>query len=266
MDFNALLRNSSKKKQAQTTHNNIYGVDYRYAEHTHILFHHRRYLYSHHHSIRVSCQVRFSFLPFCVCFFLFFLLHAFCCWRLCKRNAPKHINHTDVYTVRNSTKKVKVKAAREWSMSETRKIFCIFIAFCIPLKENSKFSSIPLRWVELKIPFEKDEAKSHESIWKSRKTVWMKRVVYLSMYSQFSGENARYFIIEAEQQKWMWINATQKNPQFYLIWSFERTKAYLYVPHPHAQNAAHLFFFFFFSSFLIFVGMQGKLIFFLAIV
>lgn len=65
----------------------------------------------------------------------------------------------------------------------------------------------------------------------------------------------------------MWINAAQKNPQFYLIWSFERTKAYLYVPHshPHAQNAAHLFFFFFFSfsSFFIFVGMQGKLIFFL---
>lgn len=86
---------------------NIYGVDWRCAHCTSTwvlqlqLFSLYTYVVAmvHRHiciriikpfSIRVSCQVRFPFLPFCV----FFLLHAFCSWRLCKRTeAHKPCRH-----------------------------------------------------------------------------------------------------------------------------------------------------------------------------
>lgn len=151
-------------------------------------------MYSHHQVVfRFEFLVRFAFHFYHFVYIL--LLHAFCILKLIltKSYASKHINHRNwdvllrkafniLYSNGTSRRRKHTQAERERTRtkSEAMRIFCIFIAFCIPLKKKPvNFLRYYCR-AELKIWFVK-VAKSHESVWKSRKTVWNKPAAYLSI-------------------------------------------------------------------------------------
>lgn len=151
-------------------------------------------MYSHHQVVfRFEFLVRFAFHFYH--FVCILLLHAFCILKLTltKSYASKHINHRDwdvllrkafnilsIAMAQVEKENTHTHTERTRTKSEAMRIFCIFIALCIPLKKKPvNFLRYYCR-VELKIRFVK-VAKSHESVWKSRKTVWNKPAAYLSI-------------------------------------------------------------------------------------
>lgn len=150
-------------------------------------------------SIRVSCQVRFPFLPI----WCMFLLHAFCIWRLCKRTEahkpcrhsllPKSIQYSFKAMANereNGAERKKLVYTHwhspEWAGERTKRseenILYFLLLSAFHWSKTVNFVRQKPRVEQSEIPFEK-VAKSHESVWKSRKTVWKKsEPSYLSWY------------------------------------------------------------------------------------